>query len=289
MFNLIKKKDKAMEIGYKSYQRLKNYILNRMKQTEVSPTKQEFSPCYTPKEMLDTLYNSNEYKEFVIDSLVVKKFCQKISLIKMLVVFVALALIGGILALIGPNILGIILCVVIAILAFLFLLMFKEGKTYKQYYQETMSRILTMAVSEYSISNNRQNIVINRDFINRHLNEHYDKYSVRYNCKFESEYEIGDDFDLELKDVITTKDKDGNTTTREETIFSGFSIVSKNKNPLDVLKGCVIKIRDDHNLLSALAEDTINSMVQNKKSVNFIVFYIFSYLPKYNSKILFIY
>ena len=45
MFSLIKKKDKAMEIGYKSYERLRSYILGKMKETEISPTNEEFLPC----------------------------------------------------------------------------------------------------------------------------------------------------------------------------------------------------------------------------------------------------
>ena len=77
MFGLTAKKNTAMERGYQSYNILKNYILSNMKE-ESSLSNDEYTPCYTPKEMLDLLYNSTQYEDFVTDSLVFKKICNKI-------------------------------------------------------------------------------------------------------------------------------------------------------------------------------------------------------------------
>lgn len=269
MFDLIAKKNKAMEKGYQSYNILKNYILNKMKNAEHSPSGDECRPCYTPKEMLDILYSSEEYKNFVVDSLVTKKYCQIIWIVNLVALIVVTLAFGLIFTFVGVNILGIILAILVGIVAFLFFRNFKEGKTYSQYYTETMVKILAMSVDEYTITEKSNEKVINKDYINRYLDINYDKYSTKYNCKFESQYEIGDDFELVLKDVINTKDSKGNNITREENVFDGFSIVSKNKNPHNVLKGSVIKIREDHNLISSLIEDTVNSISQSKKDFSF--------------------
>ena len=45
--------------------------------------------------------------------------------------------------------------------------------------------------------------------------------------------------------------------------------MSKNKQPLNVLNGSIIKIRDDHNITSALFEDTVNSIIQRKREFSF--------------------
>lgn len=269
MFGLIAKKDKAMEKGYQSYNILKNHIKYEMESRNET--------CYTPNEMLESLYNSKEYEDFVVDSLVLKKFCDKITIIKLVVTFLLLGALVAIFAFIGLNLLGIILAVVVVAFMILFFYLFKEGKSYNEYYVDTMTKILGMAVSEYSISKrNRKNKnvqsryeVINKDYINRNIDMAYDKYEVDHNCSFESKYEMGEDFDLKLIDVVETRDRDGNTRRSEQTIFDGFSIVSRNKQPHNVLNGSVIKIRADHNLLSALTEDTVNSMVQSKREFSF--------------------
>ena len=271
MFGLIAKKDKAMQKGYQSYNILKAFI-----ERDKDLKKEN---CYTPKEMLDLLYTSKEYEEFVVDSLVLKKICDKITIIKLIVTLLCFCAIAAIFAFIGLNILGIILTVLVVAFMIIFFVLFKEGKSYNEYYAETMTRILGMAVSEYSISkrnkkkknNNVQSRyeVINKDYINRNIDIAYDKYEVDHNCSFESNYEMGEDFDLKLIDVVEHKDSEGNTRRSEQTIFDGFSIVSRNKQPHSVLNGSVIKIRADHNLLSALTEDTVNSMVQSKREFSF--------------------
>ena len=268
MFGLISKKNIAMKFAYQSYNTLKNYIFTKMKD-EKSPSGDECIPSYTPKEMLDLLYSSDEYKDFVVDSLVLKKVCKKIFLLRLIVIVIVLFALFATFVFIKSIVLKIILSIILIAFAFIFFIFFKTGKSYQHYYNETMAQILTMSVNEYSITAGSNNVVINKDFINNHLNIHYDKYSTNYNCKFESDYEVGHDFELELKDIIETKDKEGNTVRREDTVFDGFSIVSKNKKPHKVLNGSIIKIRDDHNVVSALLEDTVNSMIQRKRDFSF--------------------
>ena len=265
MFRLISKKSIALEQGYKSYNVLKDYILSKM-QEEKSTSNEECIPCYTPKEMLDLLYNSEQYKNFVINSLVLKKICSKIATTKTLIILVITLLFTGLFYLFNLTILGIIIAVILDII---FLFIFKSGKTYSEYYNETMARILSMAVSEYKITNQTQNSSITRDFLNRYLDVNYNKFLTNYNYKFESKYEIGDDFELELKNIIKEKNQDGNTITKEETIFDGFAVVSRNKQPHKTLNGSIIKIRADHNIVSELLEDTVNSMIQNKRDFSF--------------------
>lgn len=265
MFGLIAKKDKAMEIGYNSYNILKDFVYQKLNKDEKSPSGDECKPCKTPKEMLDLLYNSSEYRNFVVDSLVVKKICQKISLIKMSIIITVLLAILAIFMLVGVNVIGIILTIILVVFAILFFIMFKSGKNYEEYYEETMSKILLMSVSEYSISKNN-NKVISKDYIDRFLDIKYDKYITNYNCRFESEYETGDEFKLQLKDIVIDENK--NTRT-EEVIFDGFSIISKNKNPHNILNGSVIKIREDNNIISSLIEDTVNSIAKSNKDFSF--------------------
>ena len=266
MFGLTAKKNTAMERGYQSYNILKNYILSNMKE-ESSLSNDEYTPCYTPKEMLDLLYNSRQYEDFVTDSLVFKKICNKIIIIQLAIIIIMTVTLIGIFALFNLTSIGIVLALVLDVI--FLVTSSKNRKTYQQYYDETMANILNMAVSEYTIINQNKNLVISNIFINKHLNVKYNDFSTIYNYKFESKYEIGDDFELELKNNVQTKDNDGNTVTKEDTVFDGFSIVSQNKQPHHVLNGSIIKIRDDNNITSALFEDTMNSIVKSKRDFSF--------------------
>ena len=126
-----------------------------------------------------------------------------------------------------------------------------------------------MAVSEYTIKPTTAKKSITKDFLDKYLDINYSKYFTKFNYNFESKYEVGDDFELELKKLIKTKDNEGNESTKEETIFDGFSIVSENKQPYKILNGSIIKIREDENVLSALLEDSVNSIVHNNRDFSF--------------------
>ena len=264
MLGLISKKKAAMEQGYQSYEVLKNYVSEKMKE-EILDT-DECTPCFTPKEMLDLLYSSSQYEDFVINSLVLKKICTKLAIIQITILIAITLLCVGIFTFLKLTIVGIILAIILDI-AFLF--KFKSGKSYQEYYNETMTKILNMAVSEYTIKPTTAKTSITKDFLDNYLDINYSKYFTKFNYNFESKYEVGDDFELELKNLIKTKDNEGNESTKEETIFDGFSIVSKNKQPYKILNGSIIKIREDENVLSALLEDSVNSIVHNNRDFSF--------------------
>ena len=264
MLGLISKKKAAMEQGYQSYEVLKNYVSEKMKE-EILDT-DECTPCFTPKEMLDLLYSSSQYEDFVINSLVLKKICTKLAIIQITILIAITLLCVGIFTFLKLTIVGIILAIILDI-AFLF--KFKSGKSYQEYYNETMTKILNMAVSEYTIKPTTAKTSITKDFLDKYLDINYSKYFTKFNYNFESKYEVGDDFELELKKLIKTKDNEGNESTKEETIFDGFSIVSKNKQPHKILNGSIIKIREDENVLSALLEDSVNSIVHNQRDFSF--------------------
>ena len=264
MLGLISKKKAAMEQGYQSYEVLKNYVSEKMKE-EILDT-DECTPCFTPKEMLDLLYSSSQYEDFVINSLVLKKICTKLAIIQITILIAITLLCVGIFTFFKLTIVGIILAIILDI-AFLF--KFKSGKSYQEYYNETMTKILNMAVSEYTIKQTTAKTSITKDFLDKYLDINYSKYFTKFNYNFESKYEVGDDFELELKKLIKTKDNEGNESTKEETIFDGFSIVSKNKQPHKILNGSIIKIREDENVLSALLEDSVNSIVHNQRDFSF--------------------
>ena len=265
MSGLISKMNISMQNGYESYNTLKNFILNSMND-HTNSYNSEYTPCFTPKEMLDLLYNSSEYKDFVINSLVFKKLYNKftaLKLITVIVIAVALILIFSLFRLVS---IGILLSIVFA---FIILLKFKCKKSYQQYYNETMAKIINLAVNEYTITEKNQKNIINNNLINQILNINYHNYSTTYNYKFESKYEVGDDFELELRNTVQSKDNQGNTVTNDEIVFNGFSIVSENKHPHKILNGSIIKIREDLNIVSALLEDTVNSMVKSKRDFSF--------------------
>lgn len=264
MLGLISKKKAAMEQGYQSYEVLKNYVSEKMKE-EILDT-DECTPCFTPKEMLDLLYSSSQYEDFVINSLVLKKICTKLAIIQITILIAITLLCVGIFTFLKLTIVGIILAIILDI-AFLF--KFKSGKSYQEYYNETMTKILNMAVSGYTIKPTTAKTSITKDFLDKYLDINYSKYFTKFNYNFESKYEVGDDFELELKKLIKTKDNEGNESTKEETIFDGFSIVSKNKQPYKILNGSIIKIREDENVISALLEDSVNSIVHNNRDFSF--------------------
>ncbi len=265
MFKLSSKINIAMKNGYDSYNSLKNFIQNNMNNQKTS-CNSEYTPCFTPKEMLDLLYSSNEYKNFVINSLLFKKVFDKFTALKLITILIITVALILIFSFWGLASIGILLSIVFA---FIILLKFKCEKTYQQYYNETMAQILNMAVNEYTITEQNHNNVINGNLINRILNINYHNYSTNYNYKFESKYEVGDDFELELRNTIQSKDNDGNTITRDEIVFNGFSIVSENKHPHKILNGSIIKIREDLNIVSALLEDTVNSIAKRKRDFSF--------------------
>lgn len=264
MLGLISKKKAAMEQGYQSYEVLKNYVSEKMKE-EILDT-DECTPYFTPKEMLDLLYSSSQYEDFVINSLVLKKICTKLAIIQITILIAITLLCVGIFTFLKLTIVGITLAIILDI-AFLF--KFKSGKSYQEYYNETMTKILNMAVSEYTIKPTTAKTSITKDFLDKYLDINYSKYFTKFNYNFESKYEVGNDFELELKKLIKTKDNEGNDSTKEETIFDGFSIVSKNKQPYKILNGSIIKIREDENVLSALLEDSVNSIVHNNRDFSF--------------------
>ena len=277
MLGLINKKNVAMEIAYKSYHILLDYINlqpihkkdEKDEEKQIDLNNNDYSLTYTPTEMLDLLYNSIEYRNFVIDSLVLKKICKKIFALQLSVFLFLLLVLFATLVLIKLTALKIIFSIILVVIGLVFFFSFKTGKSYQQYYNETMVKILNMSVNEYTITGRNNSTSFDKNYINKHLSIHYDKYSINHICKFESKYEIGDEFELELTDIVETKDKDGNTIRTEETVFDGFSITSKNKRPHNILNGSIIKIRDDNNIASALLEDTVNSMIQNKRDFSF--------------------
>ncbi len=262
-FGLVSKKDKAMKDGYIKYEKLKEKLIEKINE-EKNVHGSNLNICKTPKEWLDILYSSNEFKEFVKSSLVVKDCCKKISNIKIFVAVILLLIVLGVIFFMRVNVVSIILIAICAISLILFSILFRTGKSYKDYYNETMSNILLMSIGEYI---KRDKVTTyNKSTLKEYLDIVFDNYSAKYDYELKNNNFDIEDLSLELTEVVENSDNNSKETT---IVFSGFFIILKNKMPYNVLNGSVIKIREDKSLMSYLLEDTVNSMVQRKREYSF--------------------
>ena len=74
---------------------------------------------------------------------------------------------------------------------------------------------------------------------------------------------------MKLINTTEYKDKNGNIRKSDNTIFNGFYVKINTTKTHNTLRGNTIKIIENENILSSMAEDTVKGIYENKKEFNF--------------------
>lgn len=221
---------------------------------------------YTPISYGNMLYNNANFKDYVKYAFVAKRCQRAINKIRNIFLIIIL-LIGVLIFLISKNIIisVIISIVLLIIFAIVFSKKFK-GETYDSFYKRTMYPLIYNVLDNFKYSKvDKSNFGLP---VKGLLNKTYTNQQISNKILFSSDFCHGEIYDLKLikKD---TKTVDGKTTTTTSEVFDGFSVSIVYNNSIDRLKGAIIEIREDDNLFSAIAEDTVNSMFESNRNYNF--------------------
>lgn len=221
---------------------------------------------YTPISYGNMLYNNVNFKDYVKYAFVAKRCQRAINKIRNIFLIIIL-LIGVLIFLISKNIIisVIISIVLLIIFAIVFSKKFK-GETYDSFYKRTMYPLIYNVLDNFKYSKvDKNNFSLP---VKGLLNKTYTDQQISNKILFNSDFCNGEIYDLKLikKD---TKTVDGKTTTTTSEVFDGFSVSIVYNNSIDRLKGAIIEIREDDNLFSAIAEDTVNSMFESNRNYNF--------------------
>ena len=210
---------------------------------------------YTPISYGNMLYNNMNFKDYVKYAFVAKRCQRAINKIRNIFLIIIL-LIGVLIFLISKNII---------ISAIVFSKKFK-GETYDSFYKRTMYPLIYNVLDNFKYSKvDKNNFGLP---VKGLLNKTYTDQQISNKILFSSDFCNGEIYDLKLikKD---TKTVEGKTTTTTSEVFDGFSVSIVYNNSIERLKGAIIEIREDDNLFSAIAEDTVNSMFESNRNYHF--------------------
>ena len=135
------------------------------------------------------------------------------------------------------------------------------------YYKRTF---LSFLLSIYGV-----NFTLNEksDLLDSEINEiiynSYNKKKINCSMNFKNNLLDGKITELELIKILERKDKNGNVSKQEKTIFDGFYLKINVNNHNKLLRGNTIKIRADENIISSLAEDTVKGIYESQKEFSF--------------------
>lgn len=226
----------------------------------------EYVLKYTPISYSDYIYNNSNFKNYIKYGCVAKRCQKRINFIRN--IFIALILLLGI----GSFLLlkNIVLPVIITLVSLIiFIIIFKRifsGETYDNFYKRTMYPII------YKVLDNFQYFNVNKDMfqipLNSFVNKTFNKQEISNKKRFGSDFCDCEIFDLKLINNVT-KTTNWQTTTTSDKVFDGFSLSMVYKTNFNKLKGAKIEIREDDNLLSSVAEDTIDSIFESNRNYHF--------------------
>ncbi len=281
----IKEADKYYEQLKKEIQQNENSIQQQYEEELTEEQKRNMSifnkVVLTPKQYLDFIYNSGNFKNYLKNILVVKKIDKKIISILSAIMIAMLAFAVLLVILMEHNVASIILALIIVIVAFGIVCGIKKGRSYKEYYNATMSKLMVSILSPYKFEENSNSKnsnyyltknILTKEELEKHFSELFDSFNEFNTLLYTSPESNGGMCDLEIfKKVENHNQQTGKTTEVNELIFDGIYIKNNMRNKSNILNKYIIEIREDENLFSALAEDTINSFAHSEKDFTFNV------------------
>lgn len=220
-------------------------------------------------DVTDYIYKNNNFYEYLKCSFVVKKYEKKINLIQWIIILFFILLGVGLYFLFGMGLIFIISVVVLFIvLLLIFKFVLKTGETYKSYYDRTMLSFLMNVYHNLNFSIYSGGTVID-DELKLVYDKIYDKKRIYNGMNFNGYASNGNILDLELIRVRQRRNKDGSTSSYDDKVFDGFYLKIDTNRSFNMLRGNVIKIRADENIMSSLAEDTIKGIYESDKEISF--------------------
>lgn len=221
---------------------------------------------YTPISYADIIYNNQNFKDYVKYAFVAKR-CQK-AINRIIILFVILLLlVAGTVFFLTKNIIISLIVGVIILIAFVIIFGKKlKGESYSNFYKRTMYPIIYNVLDNFKYmdaSKNKYSLPV------KHLvNKKYTSQQVSNKLLFSNDFCNCEIYDLKLIQK-NSKTVNGKTTTTTSEVFDGFSVSLVYNQSINILKGAIIEIREDENILSAIMEDTVNSMFESKFNYNF--------------------
>ena len=215
------------------------------------------------------IYNNSNFNEYLKYSFLGKYYEKKIDNIRLLIILLFILVGVGIYFIFDIGLIFII-SVIVLIIGLLFILrfLFKDCEKYSSYYNRTMFQFLMNVYGNIGFSIDNSEMLTEEELSNI-INYSYDKKSSKNNISFTGSNCSGNILDLELTRVIETKHKDGSVTRHDDKIFDGFYLKININSVKNLLRGNIIKIRNDENILSSLAEDTVRGIYESEKEILF--------------------
>lgn len=267
---LVRKKERSFQRGTEKINALRLEFSNYLDQ--YSSRFSQLNDRFIGPNVVDVtnfMYSSQTFYDYMKYSFLGKYYDKQITLIEWLTI-ILFGLIGlGIYFIFGMGLIFIISVIVLVLgLLLIFMFIFKTGETYSSYYSRTMMSFLYGIYGNVSF-NVGGGILLTDDRLKTIIDKNYDKKKWKNNINFNGNNCSGNILDLELIRVIESKNKDGSRTRRDSKIFDGFYLKVDTVNKYNILRGNIIKIRADENILSSLTEDTVKGIYESEKEISF--------------------
>lgn len=254
-------KIKAINKGISKCQELK-ILMNKYSKSSSLGDNDKFCGV-DPIDYCDNLFEQNEYIDYVKISMIAKHYERLYILICIIYIAIYFCLMYVLYNSISLIIFSAIALILGAILVLI--IAFNSSMSYKKYYKKTIYDLLfSYGNLEYNLNNKSLDDLSIKEII---YNDYTSKMS-KNNMNFSGSV-FGNINDIELKNTKKIKDKKGNEVSHTSKVFKGFYLKINSNKAFNLLKGNVINIIQDENLVSSLLEDTVKGIYESDLEFNF--------------------
>ena len=221
-----------------------------------------------PISYTDYIFENQNFKEYVKYAFVMKRYQSLINRVYSLSFIVSIIIALIVYLLTKKILISVILLVALGILLYIIIKKNDKGETYDSFYNRTIRILVFNILKDYSVSINEP-LSLSTEYLSNVVRIKFTEYSISNVKKCANNISNGEIYNLVLKKRTEHTDKDGNKRENVSNVFDGFSLNINYNINFDYLKGAIIEIRDDDNLLSSITEDTAQSIYQSDKEFMF--------------------
>ena len=221
-----------------------------------------------PISYTDYIFENQNFKEYVKYAFVMKRYQSLINRVYSLSFIVSIIIALIVYLLTKKILISVILLVALGILLYIIIKKNDKGETYDSFYNRTIRILVFNILKDYSVSINEP-LSLSTEYLSNVVRIKFTEYSISNVKKCANNISNGEIYNLVLKNRTEHTDKDGNKRENVSNVFDGFSLNINYNISFDYLKGAIIEIRDDDNLLSSITEDTAQSIYQSDKEFMF--------------------
>lgn len=262
--HLIKKRKKAFAKGYEYFNSLNNEVINNEISINTLGDKERYLGS-SAAEVSKVIYSNNLFYEYLKYSFLGKKYDRIINFILILVFLVFGVALKLSFDFFNKNVAYIITIVLVITYIILLMIVLKE-EPYRRYYYNTFFKLIT---NPYECAHYRNGISgLNDDDLKQCL-PHYTSIKKYHSYAAKIKNDSAGLSDILLNDTIETTDSNGMKHTENNKVFNGFYAKCEKTNPYNILKGNNIRITEDDNLFSVMAEDTLKGIYESNLEYNF--------------------